>query len=75
MNLQRFCLTVLFTTMTLLSFSQSDSLSYVSGSLNLKSSFNSSLIYPGARLGVEYQIKEINPAKSGGSAEKRNFFY
>ena len=74
MNLQRFCLTVLFTAFALLSFSQSDSIGHISGSLNLKSSYNSSLIYPGARLGVEYGIKQISPAMYGSSAEKRNFF-
>jgi len=74
MNLQRFCLTVLFASGALLGFSQIDGLGDIPGSFNLKSSCNSSLIYPGARFGTEYLIKKIDLAKSARSGKEKIIF-
>ena len=73
MNLRKFCLTGMLLTLALFCFSQSDSPGRFSDSLNLKSSYNSSLIYPGARSGIEYLIKSINVAKTKKSGKKKDF--
>ena len=73
MNLRKFSLTVLLLTVVLYCFAQSDNPGRFSGSLNLKSSFNSSLIYPGARSGIEYLVKAINVATIKKSGKKRDF--
>jgi len=73
MNFRKFCLTVLLLTVVLYCFAQSDSPGRFSDSLNLKSSFNSSLIYPGARFGIEYQVKSINLSNTKKSGKKRDF--
>jgi len=73
MNLRKFCLTAIFLAFALFCFSQSDSPGRFSNSLNLKSSYNSTLIYPGVRSGIEYLIKSINVSKTKKSGKKRDF--
>lgn len=40
---------------------------------NLKLAYNSSLIYSGARFGVEFPVKSTEVSKSGNSVKKRDF--
>jgi hypothetical protein len=71
---QKFWLTLIFSFFSFFSFSQNDNLGRNEQiPLNLKYSFNSSLIYPGARLGVEYQIKTIEVTKIKKSGKKKYF--
>jgi len=63
----------MFLTFALIGFSQGESPGRLSDSLNLKASYNSSLIYPGARLGVEYSVKSFNVVKTKKSGKERNF--
>lgn len=42
-------------------------------SSNLKLAYNSSLIYSGARFGVEFPVKSTEVSKSGNSVKKRDF--
>ena len=73
MNYQKFILTAMLLGFAQICFSQNDSLGKFSNSLNLKSSYNSSLIYPGARLGVEFSVKSINVVKTKKSGKKKDF--
>ena len=74
MNIQKFALLLTYSVFWFLGFSQTDN-SGISEQLplNLKYSINSSLIYPGIRLGAEYQIKTIYLTKIKKSGKKRNF--
>ena len=73
MNHRKFILSVMFLAFALFCFSQRDSPGRLSDSLNLKVSYNSSLIYPGARLGAEYSVKSFNVAKTKKSGKKKDF--
>jgi len=58
MNSREFCLILLFATSSYFCFSQTaDSTKTQRIPINLKVSYNSSLIYPGARLGLEFPFK------------------
>ena len=63
MNTEKFILTIVGSFIAFCSFSQDKDSTFIAPSplLNLKASYNSSLIYPGARLGVEFPVMQFNP--------------
>lgn len=74
MNFQKFCLTLAILAYSTFCFAQSvDSLSIVKISSNLVLSYNSSLIYPGARMGVEFPVKTILITKINKSGKEKDF--
>ena len=60
MNIYKFILIIIWSFLAICSFSQSRDSALVAPPplLNLKASYNSSLIYPGARLGIEFPLKQ-----------------
>lgn len=74
MSIQKFCLTLLFIASSIFCFSQSvDSVRIEKKSSNLKLSYNSSLLYPGTRFGVEMPERTIYLTKTKKSGKKREF--
>jgi len=74
MKIQKFCLTIAILAYTTFCFAQSvDSVSIVRKSSNLVLSYNSSLIYPGARMGVEFPVKTIYITSINRSGKRRDF--
>ena len=73
MNLRKFCLTIFLLTIVLYCFARTDTPGRLSDSLNLKASYNSSLIYPGARLGAEYSVKSFKVVKTKKSGKMKDF--
>jgi len=72
MNFKKLYSTTVFILISILCFSQSvDSVHFVSKTSNLKLSYNSSLIYPGVRTGIELPIKTmyITKVKKSGSTK------
>jgi hypothetical protein len=74
MNLRKLTLIILLIYSGYLSFCQEDSLkSIVKISSNLKIAFNSSLIYPGAVIGIEIPIAENYITKLSKTGDKKEF--
>jgi hypothetical protein len=74
MNIQKFCLTIAIPAFSTFCFAQSaDSVSTVRKSSNLTVSYNSSLIYPGTRFGVEFPLETIFFTKINRSGKKKDF--
>ena len=72
-NSYKFILVLILLVFSVFCFSQSADTSKInSKSLNLKISYNSSLIYPGARLGVEFPVQTSNLTKSKHGDEKNS---
>ncbi len=70
-GIQRFCLTFIFSISSFLAISQNDNSGRIP--LNLKASYNSSLIYPGARFGAEFQVLTFDTTYIKESGKKKNF--
>jgi len=74
MNIQKIGLALIFSAFSVSCFSQSvDSVKIEKKSSNLKLSYNSSLIYPGARFGAEFPIKTTYKAKFKKSGKEKDF--
>ena len=74
MNIQKISLTLAVTVFSTFCFSQSmDSVRYEKKSSNLTISYNSSLIYPGTRFGVEFPVKTISINKISKSGKEKDF--
>lgn len=74
MSIQEICLTLVISAYSIICFSQSaDSVRVEKKSSNLSSSYISSLIYPGARVGVELPVNTIYISKIRKSGKTKNF--
>ena len=74
MNILKFCLTIAISACSIFCFSQSiDSVWVEKKSSNLSSSYISSLIYPGARFGVELPVNTIYISKIRKSGRTKDF--
>lgn len=74
LNFQKFCLTIAILAYSTFCFAQSvDSVSVVRKSSNLVLSYNSSLIYPGVRMGVEFPVKTIYITSINRSGKRKDF--
>jgi len=74
MNILKSFLTLMIATLSTFGFSQSiDSIWVEKKSSNLSSSYISSLIYPGARLGVEFPVNTIYISKIRKSGKAKDF--
>lgn len=74
MKNRKFILAYLCSVSSLFCFSQkNDSVVIERISCNLKISYNSSLIYPGARLGIEFPFKTTSITKHRKHGKKKNF--
>lgn len=74
MNFLKFCLTLAISVYASFCFAQSvDTVTIAKKSSSLVLSYNSSLIYPGARLGVEFPVKTIVITKTDKSGKDKEF--
>jgi len=74
MNFLKFSLTLIISTFSVLCFSQSaDTVRVETKSSNLSVSYNSSIVYPGARIGVELPIETISITKTKSSGKTKDF--
>lgn len=74
LNFQKFCLILAILAYSTFCFAQSgDSVSIVRKSSNMVLSYNSSMIYPGARFGVEFPVKTIYITSINRSGKRRDF--
>jgi hypothetical protein len=74
MNSLKFSLTLIISSFSVLCFSQSaDSVRVEKKSSNLSVSYNSSIIYPGARFGVELPVETISITKTKKSGKTKDF--
>ena len=74
MSIRKFCLALIISASSTFCFSQSvDSISIAKKSSNLMLSYNSSLIYPGTRLGIEFPMETITVTRLNKSGKNKDF--
>jgi len=74
MNFLKFSLTLIISSFSVLCFSQSaDTVRVEKKSSNLSASYNSSIIYPGARIGIELPVETISITKTKESGKTKEF--
>jgi hypothetical protein len=74
MNFWKFCLVLIILANSIFCFSQSmDSVRYEKKSSNLTISYNSSLIYPGTRFGIEFPVGTISINKISKYGKEKDF--
>jgi len=74
MNFLKFSLSLIISSYSILCFSQSaDSVRVEKKSSNLSMSYNSSIVYPGARVGVELPVQTISITKTKKSGKTKDF--
>ena len=74
MNFLKFSLSLIISSYSILCFSQSaDSVRVEKKSSNLSMSYNSSIVYPGVRVGVELPVQTISITKTKKSGKTKDF--